>query len=47
MTQLSSIPSAETSAELSVEEIAAVSGGSGGLIGSSGKEGTGHLGSGG
>jgi hypothetical protein len=47
MTHSTSIPAAEIPAELSVEEIAAVSGGNGGLIGSSGKDGTGHLGSGG
>jgi hypothetical protein len=42
MTEASSIPATE----LSAEEIAAVSGGDGGLIGSSGRDGGGTLGSG-
>jgi hypothetical protein len=45
MTQKNSIP-ADTAAELSAEEIAFVSGGTGGLIGSSGKDGGGTIGSG-
>ncbi|HEY0011708.1 MAG TPA: hypothetical protein VGB79_02525 [Allosphingosinicella sp.] len=46
MAQSNSTPAAEMPAELSAEEIAAVSGGDGGLIGSSGKDGGGTLGSG-